>query len=323
MFPAPILASSLVLLFNCGLAASLLNERQRPWLGVYKRQCRTVLPWFVAASYLAYLVHCCGQVTGLNAGIVALPILFVVDRGYQLWYRSVTRHRDELAALQMRTIESLAIAIESRDVNTHRHLRRVESYALAIGEDMGLDGPELQSLRIAALLHDVGKLSVPERVLLKPGPLNPAEWEIMQTHAAAGADMLMRMGFPPAIASIVRAHHERWDGTGYPHGLIGQEIPLGSRILAAVDCLDALASDRPYRRRLPMREAIDKILSEKGHAFDPAVVERLIARHAQLERMLEEYDASADGVPARQWAEMRSEPDELPSEAGAACLPAE
>jgi putative nucleotidyltransferase with HDIG domain len=186
-------------------------------------------------------------------------------------------------SLHLRTIEALALAIDAKDHNTHDHLQRVQLYALEIGKDLGLNETELDALRAAAVLHDIGKLAVPEHIISKPGKLTRAEFEKMKIHPVVGAEILERVEFPYPVVPIVRSHHEKWDGSGYPHGLKGKEIPIGARILAAVDCLDALASDRQYRRALPLDEAMAKVTSEAGTAFDPAVVRALGARYQELE----------------------------------------
>ena len=135
----------------------------------------------------------------------------------------------------------------------------------------------------AALLHDIGKLAVPDHIINKPGRLTPEEFEKMKIHPIVGADILERVAFPYPVAPIVRAHHEKWDGTGYPDGLKGEEIPIGARILAAVDCLDAVASDRQYRKALPLDEAMKLVVEESGTSYDPKVVEILARRYRELE----------------------------------------
>ena len=160
----------------------------------------------------------------------------------------------------MRTIEALALAIEAKDHTTHQHLQRVRVYALEIGKELGLSESETEALRAAALLHDIGKLAVPEHIINKPGRLTQAEFEKMKVHPMVGAEILERVAFPYPVAPIVRSHHERWDGTGYPAGLKGEEIPIGARILAVVDCLDALASDRQYRPAMALGAAMAKVI---------------------------------------------------------------
>ncbi len=147
------------------------------------------------------------------------------------------------------------------------------------------DSGSLDDMVIAALLHDIGKIAVPESIISKPGKLTPEEFEKMKTHTVVGAELVERIRFPYAVAPMVRGHHEKWNGTGYPDGLKGEEIPMGARILAAVDTLDALASDRQYRRALPLDQAIQVVISESGKSFDPRVAEVLARRYVELERM--------------------------------------
>ena len=161
---------------------------------------------------------------------------------------------------------------------------------------MGLTKTELNALRAASLLHDIGKLAVPEHIITKPGKLTPQEFEKMKIHPVVGAEILEQVNFPYSVAPIVRAHHERWDGNGYPLGLAGEEIPLGARILSAVDCLDALASDRQYRRALPLDQAMAVVLNESGKSYDPRVVEILARRYRELEE--EAVRLSKPGVEA-------------------------
>src|SRR5947207_1477618 len=160
------------------------------------------------------------------------------------------KHAEEIAALHLRTIEALALAIEAKDHTTHDHLRRVQVYAVEIAKDLGLDEDMLNAIRAASMLHDIGKLAVPENILSKPGRLTPEEFEKMKIHPIVGSEILDRVQFPYPVVPIVRSHHEKWDGTGYPDGLTREAIPIGARILTAVDCFDALASERPYRRAL-------------------------------------------------------------------------
>ena len=192
-------------------------------------------------------------------------------------------HLDSLAS--SRTIEALALAIKAKDPSLHGHLARVQVYAVEIGKEMGLQGFELEALRAAALLHDLGKLTIPEYILSKPGKLTVEEFEQMKTHAVAGAEILEHLQFPYPVAPIVLAHHEKWNGTGYPYGLKGTNIPRGARILSAVDCLDALSSDRQYRRALPLDQAMAFVAGESGQAYDPAVVAILRVRYRALEKL--------------------------------------
>ena len=187
--------------------------------------------------------------------------------------------------LHLRTIEALALAIEAKDTTTADHLQRVRVYATEIGKEIGLSQNELDALQAAALLHDIGKLAVPEHIISKPGRLTPEEFDKMKIHPLIGAEILEEVKFPYPVVPIVRAHHEKWDGSGYPFGLAGEEIPMGARILSVVDCLDALASDRQYRRALPLDQAMEIVNSEAGKSFDPVIVDILRRRYIELERL--------------------------------------
>jgi putative nucleotidyltransferase with HDIG domain len=156
---------------------------------------------------------------------------------------------------------------------------------MEIGKELGVGESEMAALRAASLLHDIGKIAVPEHILNKPGKLTREEFQKMKVHPVVGAEILERAHFPFPVAPIVRCHHEKWDGAGYPAGLKGEAIPIGARILAAVDCFDALASDRQYRRALPLDEAMAAVERESGRSFDPRVVEVLKRRYIDLEHM--------------------------------------
>src|SRR5581483_6058687 len=187
----------------------------------------------------------------------------------------------------LRTIEALALAIEAKDHTTHDHLQRVRVYATEVAKKLKVSDAEMEALHAAALLHDIGKLAVPEHIISKPGRLSPEEFEKMKIHPVVGAEILERVRFPYPVVPIVRAHHERWDGSGYPFGLRGDEIPIGARILSAVDYLDALASDRQYRRALPLEEVMRRLAEESGRAFDPKVVSILQKRYRDLEKIVQ------------------------------------
>jgi diguanylate cyclase (GGDEF)-like protein/putative nucleotidyltransferase with HDIG domain len=185
----------------------------------------------------------------------------------------------------LRTIESLALAIEAKDHTSHRHLQRVRVFTVEVAKELGFPESEIEALRAAALLHDIGKLAIPEHIINKPGRLTPEEFEKMKIHTLVGAEILERVAFPYPVAPIVRSHHEHWDGTGYPEGLKGEQIPRGARVLAAVDCLDALSSHRQYRNAMSLDAAMEKVESLSGTEFEPRVVEVLKRRYRELEAM--------------------------------------
>ena len=247
---------------------------------------RWLLPYYVAGASMAWLISTFPRAIQWELPLICLPLVYLVHRSNRTQVVQMERERSHMAALNglhLRTIEALALAIDAKDHTTHDHLQRVQLYAMEIGKDLGLSEVELEALRAASVLHDIGKLAVPESIISKPGKLTRSEFEKMKIHPVVGAEILERVEFPYPVVPIVRSHHEKWDGSGYPHGLKGTEIPIGARILAAVDCLDALASDRQYRRALPLDEAMARVVSEAGTAFDPDVVRALQARYRELE----------------------------------------
>jgi HD-GYP domain-containing protein (c-di-GMP phosphodiesterase class II) len=170
-------------------------------------------------------------------------------------------------------LEALARAMAARDGQTHEHARRVHGYALRLAHEISIgDDRTLAAIGAAALVHDIGKLGIPDRLLEKPGPLTPHEYDHVKRHAIIGADILSAVVSGGALALIVRHHHENWDGTGYPDGLRGEAIPIGARVLAIVDCYDALTSDRPYRRALSHGRAVAMIHERRGTMYDPEIV---------------------------------------------------
>jgi diguanylate cyclase (GGDEF)-like protein/putative nucleotidyltransferase with HDIG domain len=246
------------------------------------------LPLYLAGAALVMLVHLLNRENGWQTSLLVVPIVYWVYRSYRLYIGKLEdekRHVEEMAALHLRTIEALALAIDAKDHTTHDHLLRVRTYATEIAREMNLPPEEIEALKAAAMLHDIGKLAVPEHIINKPGRLTPEEFEKMRIHPIIGAEILARVKFPYPVVPIVRSHHEKWDGSGHPDGLKGEEIPIGSRILAAVDCLDALASDRQYRRALPLEKAMEHVASLAGKDFDPKVVEILQRRYLELERL--------------------------------------
>ena len=245
-------------------------------------------PYYLVGASIAGFFSWLSIKIGWEAALLLVPVVIILFRGYRLYVgqlESDKHHAQEVASLHLRTIEALALAIEAKDHVTHDHVQRVRIYALEVGKDLGLGPADLEALQAASLLHDIGKLAVPEHIISKPGKLTPEEFEKMKIHPTVGAEILERVKFPYPVAPIVRAHHEKWDGSGYPAGLKGEEIPIGARILSAVDFLDALASDRQYRRAYPLDKAMSMLVEQSGISFDPQVVEVLERRYIQLEAL--------------------------------------
>jgi putative nucleotidyltransferase with HDIG domain len=189
------------------------------------------------------------------------------------------------------TLEAMGDALDLRDAETEGHSRRVTAYTISLAREFGLDTAQLRTIARGAFLHDMGKISTPDRILLKPGKLDPAETAIMREHCARGFEMVRKIPFLREAADIVYTHQETFDGSGYPRGLRGEEIPLGARIFAIADTLDAMTSDRPYRKSLTFAQARAEILRCSGTQFDPAIVKVFL------------------GMPEGLWSDLRREVD--------------
>ncbi len=257
-------------------------------------------PYYLVGAAIVFFVDFLNKHAGWQTTLMVLPLIYWVYRSYRLYLgrleaekkhvETEKRHAEDVAKLHLRTIEALALAIEAKDHTTHKHLQRVRIYAIEIAKELKFTDEEIEALCAAALLHDIGKLAVPEHIINKPGRLTPEEFEKMKIHPVVGAEILERVAFPYPVAPIVRSHHERWDGTGYPDGLKGEQIPKGARVLAAVDCLDALASHRQYRNALPLDVAMEAVRAMEGSSFDPTVIEVLARRYRELEAMAHSAD---------------------------------
>ena len=208
------------------------------------------------------------------------------------------RHAREADELNARTVESLAIAIDAKDQTTHGHVRRTRVYAAELGKLLCVSPSEMEALKAGALLHDIGKLAVPDYLLNKPGRLTVAEFEKMKVHAVVGGDIIRRVGFPYPVEEIVRHHHERWDGTGYPAGLKGEEIPPVARIISVVDFYDSTRCDRPYRAGMSRDESLALLQRMAGKAFDPALVAAFVENVARFDALIAPQDIGEQVWPA-------------------------
>jgi diguanylate cyclase (GGDEF)-like protein/putative nucleotidyltransferase with HDIG domain len=210
--------------------------------------------------------------------LAAAP-LYLTYRSYKMYLGRIEdeqRHVREMADLHLATIEALALAIDAKDQTSQSHIRRVQLYAASVAKAMGMSDNDVQGVKTAALLHDIGKLAVPEHILSKPGPLTPEEFQKIRAHPKVGADIVSSVPFPYPVAPLILSHHERWDGKGYPSGLRGEEIPLGARILSVVDYFDALMAERPYHKAMSFEAAVGLLKQEAGKGLDPAVVAKFI-----------------------------------------------
>jgi putative nucleotidyltransferase with HDIG domain len=285
----PLLSMAAVyFVLNSGLMAIAvgLDSRQSP-IRIWRNHFLWLsLSYFAAASVALGLVVIIKQV-GLLAVAVILPVVAIFHRTLFSSFgrlEDANHHLKQMDRLYLSTVETLAMAIDAKDDVTHSHVRRVQAYAIGLARALGIaDEPTIKAIEAAALLHDTGKLGVPEHILNKPGGLTAPEFEQMKRHVDIGADILALVDFPYPVVPIVRCHHENWDGTGYPRGVTGENIPIGARILSVVDCFDALTSDRPYRRALTDTAAIEILLERRGRMYDPRVVDTFIQVYRTIE----------------------------------------
>lgn len=271
--------------------ASLTEERSL--MTTWKTCFFWSFPFYILGAMAAGVVGKAAEITDWQTAILIVPFAYLMFRSYELYLGRLNvekrqvelerNHAEEMASLHLRTIQALALAIAAKDRATPDQLQRVQHYCAEIGRAMRLSSREMKALKAASLLHDIGKLAVPEHIVSKPGRLTPEEFEKMKSHPVVGAEILEHVKFPYPVVPMVRHHHEKWDGSGYPDGLSGTEIPIGARILSAVSAFDALSSERQYRPALPASQAMDVLRGEAGRSYDPNVVEILERCYLALE----------------------------------------
>ena len=274
-------------LVNTGLLAVAIgiDSATSPFL-LWRRHFFALAPGYAASASLALLLVLALQTVHFAAFALLAPLLLVFYYTYRSSFGRVEDakgHLEKLNTLYLSTVETLATAIDAKDEVTHGHIRRVQLAAMALARELGVKDEEtLKAIEAAALLHDTGKIAIPEHILNKPGKLTPAEYEKMKLHAPIGAEILSAIDFPYPVVPIVRHHHENWDGTGYPDRISGTDIPVGARILSVVDCFDALTSDRPYRRRMTDEDALAILHERRGTMYDPLVVDVFSANYKRI-----------------------------------------
>jgi putative nucleotidyltransferase with HDIG domain len=268
-------------LVNSGFTAiAAALERGVSPFEVWKRHFAVFSLSHAASASAGLFLLVLAQRLGVVALAAVMPMVAIVYLGLRSRFGRLAdaeRHVQQVDRLYMSTIQALSTAIEAKDGVTSSHIRRVQTYSLALARALGVTEPDaLKAIEAASLLHDTGKLAVPEHILNKPGKLTPAEFEAMKLHVDVGADILSSIDFPYPVVPIVRAHHENWDGSGYPRGVKGDDIPIGARILSVVDCYDALTSDRPYRPAMTTAQAVAIVMERRGTMYDPKVVDAFI-----------------------------------------------
>ena len=286
ILPVAVLSASYFAINSFFIAIAVSYEKSSSPIEIWKQNFAWVGLNYLAGASVAMLLVTYRQSIDLTALSVILPILAITYLTFRTALgrlADANRHITQVNDLYLSTIETLAMAVDAKDQITHGHIRRVQVYAVELAKRLGVTEPsQLRAIEAAALLHDMGKLAIPEHILNKPGKLTPAEFETMKRHADIGADLLSSIRFPYPVVPIVRHHHEQWNGKGYPNGISGTDIPLGARILAVVDCFDALNSDRPYRPRLSVAEAFSILQERRGTMYDPLVVDQFFAAYPEM-----------------------------------------
>ena len=295
--PVAVLSASYFAINSFLVAIAVAYEKSSSPLEIWKQNFAWVGLNYLGGASVAMLLVTYRQSIDLTAVSVILPILAITYLTFRTSLgrlADANRHVTQVNDLYLSTIETLAMAVDAKDQITHGHIRRVQVYAVELAKRLGVrERSQLKAIEAAALLHDMGKLAIPEHILNKPGKLTPAEFETMKRHADIGADLLSSIRFPYPVVPIVRHHHEHWNGQGYPNGISGTDIPLGARILAVVDCFDALNSDRPYRPRLGVPEAFAILRERRGTMYDPLVVDEFVAGYNDMVKAANEAGEQA------------------------------
>ena len=279
--PLPIIGATVAyylsntVLVALAVALSTRQSLARLWTETFLESAPNYLAGALVAALGALLVN--GRYY-LLVPLAAAP-LYLSYRGYRMVVEHIQderRHDKEISEMYLATIEALALAIDAKDQTTHTHIRRVQIYAVGLARALGMSEKEIQGVTTAAVLHDIGKLAVPEHILSKPGALTPEEFKKIRIHPQVGAEIIEHVPFPYPVAPLILNHHERWDGKGYPRGIKGEEIPLGARILSVADFFDALMTDRPYHRAMSREAAISMLEQDAGKGLDPVLVRRFL-----------------------------------------------
>src|SRR5882672_7938380 len=315
--PKPLVgAATVYFLFNTALVATAigLSTKQAIWR-VWNQNFLWSAPSYFFGAGAAAVAAAVVERGGYWMALLTTAPVYLIYRTYKVYMGRIQdqqRHVQQVSDLHLATIEALALAIDAKDQTAQSHIRRVQVYAAGLARALGMSDTEIQGVKTAALLHDIGKLAVPEHILSKPGPLTQEEFQKIRIHPQVGAEIISGVPFPYPVAPLILSHHERWDGKGYPSGLKGEEIPLGARILSVVDYFDALMSERPYHKAMSLDAAVGLLRQESAKALDPRVVQTFIDMYSTLAA-----EAEASQEPARKLTRV---PTQLPTAAPAVGL---
>lgn len=303
---------------TAGVSRAIAYQQNLRMPVVWRENFLWTAPGYIASAACAGGIQAAYSLMG-GWSLLLVPPIYVIFYSYRLYLNKLHRyaeqlHREmvriqELNELNQSVIASLATAIEAKDQTNFSHVNRIQHYATVLGKAVGLGELEMQAVSTGALVHDIGKLGIPDHILSKPGKLTIEEFRRMQSHVTIGTEILSPIPFPFPVVDVVRTHHERWDGLGYPQGLRGEEIPIGGRIMSIADVFDALTSDRPYRRALPADEALAELKRGAGKQFDPQlialfeqVVDQALTDVASLESAQRALEAEAHASPEGKFA---------------------
>ncbi len=274
------------LLYSLFTSSFLKIESNYSFTALWKRNFAWTAGSYLLAAAAAIVLHLTFLKFGLAFGLVILPSAIVAHTAYKIHIRRLsqkTKEITEASRIHLAMVEALATAIDARDQVGIGHVRRTQIYAVGMGKLLNLSAGEIQALNTGALLHDIGKLAVPDHILNKPGRLTPAEMEKAKIHSSVGAAILEQINFPYPVVPTIKYHHESWDGSGYPDGLENEEIPLTARVLAVADAYDTLRGARPYRPAISRDEARRFLLNGAGTQFDPKIVDVFLRNLRQFE----------------------------------------
>ncbi|MGE3958352.1 MAG: HD domain-containing phosphohydrolase [Vicinamibacterales bacterium] len=284
-------AATVYFLLNTGLIAiAIALASRQPIAAIWQTNFLWSAPSYFVGAGTAWLAAWAVHRAGFWVAPLTFAPIYLTYRTYRVYLGRLEaqRHVQETSDLHLATIEALAAAIDAKDQMTRVHVRRVQAYAAGLAEALQLSPAEIQAVRTAALLHDIGKLAIPAHILSKPGPLTPEEFAKVRIHPQIGAEIISTIPFPYPVAPIVLSHHERWDGTGYPQGLKGADIPIGARIISLVDYFDVVMSERPYHAALSIDGALTLLKREAGRALDPTLVELFIQKLPEFSARFDE-----------------------------------
>lgn len=291
-----LLFSVLYFILNSSLLVALQSlKKGLPPVALWRANYSWTGLTYIASASAAGLIYLGIKQYGLTLLLAAGPLVAVIFATCHFYFKQSderAKATERISRLHLATVEALATAIDAKDEITHDHVYRVQVYAAGLARHFGLSELDIEALKAGALLHDVGKIAVPDYILNKPGKLTAAEFEKMKIHTVVGAQILERVNFPYPVVPIVRHHHERWDGRGYPDGLKAQMIPLTARILTVVDCFDAVREDRQYRKGMSRDEACAFLSGNAGLQFDPTVVDAFLSNLPVYEAEIAAHKAS-------------------------------